>query len=454
MSDTPEGPPTDAPTPSLSQHLYKHPNTEPITTANTPSGEEAQSHVTLRKRNASRVERVADPIPATAYVLRPPKQTQQPAPRSTPSPHRPGPQISVVSKAKVTRNVNSPPEVPPESGALRAESQSGDGGKRGGARQACNASGELPPPVGRQEDSSIAYSSVDRANPSTGKHPAAKRKRDGAKNEKFESLQERAGSAGSLDELAAVFREPIDILHQYNSAPTKACFNLLEEIHERLSAHHEFPSADNSTESFSTIVSRSVVAPQKAIQSLSKTVESLKLAPLLAPTPAATTTLSYAQAAAAAPSPKTKAPPLPSGTDERILVRFDGPPPPIYHMRYDEIVRELNAHLAQLNLPLILFVQKQKTESPGLFIAPAQGKDGVAILMERWDSWTPAILPGCRVVPVVAHCFAQVDGIPFASVQSFKDLKREFEQLNPSLGTVVKEPRWKTPRQATPALRL
>ncbi|KAJ7017104.1 hypothetical protein C8F04DRAFT_1201024 [Mycena alexandri] len=111
--------------------------------------------------------------------------------------------------------------------------------------------------------------------------------------------------------------------------------------------------------------------------------------------------------------------------------------------RYDEIVSELNAHLVPLGLPSILFVSKQASESPGFFIAPCSSKEGVAILEERWADWAPGIVPGGRIVPVVAHCYVQVDGVAFASVESFESVVRQFKELNPTLGKVVGLPRWK-----------
>ncbi|KAJ7804486.1 hypothetical protein B0H14DRAFT_3774399 [Mycena olivaceomarginata] len=80
------------------------------------------------------------------------------------------------------------------------------------------------------------------------------------------------------------------------SASTKPCLDLLEAILERLMNHHEFPCADESRESFSAVVSRSVVSPVKtltaqveaqhrAIQGLAKTVKTLKNAPVLPPLP-------------------------------------------------------------------------------------------------------------------------------------------------------------------------
>ncbi|KAK6975022.1 hypothetical protein R3P38DRAFT_3478480 [Favolaschia claudopus] len=286
----------------------------------------------------------------------------------------------------------------------------------------------------------------------THKSPGTKRVRDTAKKEKFDGLKDKAESAVSLDELAEVLRESIGIMRTYNSAPTKTCFGLLDAIHERLAAHHELTDAVDDASTFSTVLSRAVVSP----------VESIKNAPLLSSTAATTTPASYTKVvASASPSPKPKPPPLPRGAEQRILVRFNGPPPSLLETdgttqessylrrRYDQILEEVNAHLAQLSLPGLLFVQKEKNESNGLFLAPLQGEEGVAILTERWDVWGPGILPGARIVPVATHTFIQIDGVQFGSVQSLSALKTEFEVRNPELGPVVGEPRWKnTPPNA------
>ncbi|KAK6988266.1 hypothetical protein R3P38DRAFT_3229132 [Favolaschia claudopus] len=286
----------------------------------------------------------------------------------------------------------------------------------------------------------------------THKSPGTKRVRDTAKKEKFDGLKDKAESAVSLDELAEVLRESIGIMRTYNSAPTKTCFGLLDAIHERLAAHHELTDAVDDASTFSTVLSRAVVSP----------VESIKNAPLLSSTAATTSPASYAKVvASASPSPKPKPPPLPRGAEQRILVRFNGPPPSLLETdgttqessylrrRYDQILEEVNAHLAQLSLPGLLFVQKEKNESNGLFLAPLQGEEGVAVLTERWDVWGPGILPGARIVPVATHTFIQIDGVQFGSVKSLSALKTEFEVRNPELGPVVGEPRWKnTPPNA------
>jgi hypothetical protein len=269
-----------------------------------------------------------------------------------------------------------------------------------------------------------------------------------AKKEKYLALRSRAASAPSLDELAVVLGETVATMKLYSaSAPTKPCLDLLQEILERLTNHHEYPCADESRESFSSVVSRAVSTPVKnlaaqvdaqhrAIQNLSKSVESLKNAPVLSASPS--TSPSYAKVVMST-TPKLKPPPLPNPSDERILVRFDGPVPPIFHLPYHQIIGELNAFLTLLGLPILAYAQKQSESS--LFIIP-HSKEGVAALTGRWNEWAPGILPGGRIAPVATHCFLQVDGIPFASASSLEDLKKEFEERNPALGSVVGTPTW------------
>ncbi|KAJ6469791.1 hypothetical protein C8R47DRAFT_1222863 [Mycena vitilis] len=438
--------------PIIDLHEHAKPADEPLIHNASPE------NVTVRR---SHPRRKVAPLPDDACILHSPKQSQQPTPRTTPSPHRPAPQIRVledfdVSGADATSlSASFPPEVTSQSGTPRAQSLSGGRGKRGGARQALTAQDELPPLAGRRVSSSTTPGSVDCTVPPV-KAPGKGRKQDVAKKEKYFELRDRAAAASSLDDLAAVLRSTIDVIRVYNTSPTAAGFQALEEIHERLAAHHELSGASDDATAFSTVVTRAVVAPvkalsslvegqQRAIQSLTKSLESLKNAPLTRGSPAPSTSpASYATVAAPAPAPpKPKQPPLPRGPEERILLRFNGPPPPIFHRPFSQILEELNAYLVSLSLPTLLFVEKEKRESPGLFIAPLLGKEGVAILMERWDVWAPGVLPGARIIPIAVHSFLQVDGVQFASVRSLATLKTEFEQRNAKLGPVVGDLQWK-----------
>ncbi|KAJ7854473.1 hypothetical protein B0H13DRAFT_2358486 [Mycena leptocephala] len=91
-------------------------------------------------------------------------------------------------------------------------------------------------------------------------------------------------------------------------------------------------------------------------------------------------------------------------------------------------------------LPILAYSQKYL--DCGIFLVPSTGKEGVAAPAERWNEWGPSILPGGRIVPVATHTILQVDGVPFSGAGSLDDLKREFEERNPSLGKVVGTPRW------------
>ncbi|KAJ7015789.1 hypothetical protein C8F04DRAFT_1205143 [Mycena alexandri] len=412
-------------------------------------------------RYAIQRARQVAPLPADAQFLHPAKPSQQPTPRSTPSPHRPSPQLSLTPrKSKLAGRIDDdgnviPPEVTSSPGVPRVQTRGGGGGgTRGGAHGVPEGQLGLPPLAGRHVDVEPNHLS-DAPAPPPGKVKSAKggARKVSAKKEKYETLHEEASTVDSLSGLGAILGEAILTMDAHRSTPTKACMALLKLIQERLVNHHEFPVADDSQVSFSATLTRAVVNPvkelaaqvevqQRAIQNMSKKLESTYNAPIL--TPPATPTGSYAEATSKPkPTPRLMEPPLPRGSGERILVRFTGPPPPLFTLRYDEIVKGLNAHLASLGLPAILFVQKQASESPGYFIAPCLGREGVAILEERWDEWAPGIIPGGRIVPVVAHCFVQVDGVAFASVESYESVARQFEELNPTLGKVVGLPRFK-----------
>ncbi|KAJ7726791.1 hypothetical protein B0H16DRAFT_1735508 [Mycena metata] len=377
-----------------------------------------------------------------------------------PSPHRPSPQISTRhvdnAASNVLEGVPYPPEVTSCPGSPRVKTRGrGGGGTRGGAHGVPEGQLGLPPLAGRRVDSNPSVNSDAPAQPS-GKAKLAKggTRKVSAKRDKFESLLNDAEEVGSLTGLATILGETLQTMDAHRSTPTKECMALLRRIQERLADHHELQASDDSQQTFSSLLSRAVVSPvkelsaqveaqQRAIQNLSKKLESVKNAPLV--TPPTSPSPSYANVATSKPkpTPRQPEPPLPRGSGEPILVRFSGPPPPLFSLRYDEIVSGLNAHLVPLGLPSILFVSKQANESPGFFIAPCSGKEGVAILEERWADWAPGIIPGGRIVPVVAHCYVQVDGVAFASVESFESVVRQFEELNPTLGKVVGLPRWK-----------
>ncbi|KAJ7126363.1 hypothetical protein C8R43DRAFT_1134954 [Mycena crocata] len=422
-------------------------------------------HVTVRRR------RVVPPLPKDAEVVHPPtphnKATN--ARRDTSSPYRPAPQIRVVKQkrddattAAFVSDESLSPEVTSGQGTPGVKTRSSAQGKRGGTRAARNASGESPPRADRQDSLPAPDITSDYAVDADESKPKKKQSsRDSAKREKYMALKERTEAAGSLDDLADILRETVATLKIYSgSPPTKPCLELLGHIQERLAQHHEFPAVAETAESFSTVVSRSVSAPvkaltvqveaqQRAILSLTKTVESIKNAPVLSPphsSPSSPST-SYANVAAAAPQPKPKPPPLPNPSDERILIRFNGPVPPILQLTYPQILAQLNAHLEALHLPTLMYTQKQSASS--LFIVP-KTKSDIDVLTRRWDEWGLAIFPGAHIAPAATYCFVQIDGIPFASAGSLADMKHQFEERNPALGRTVGTPVWvnKPPSEA------
>ncbi|KAJ7152595.1 hypothetical protein C8R43DRAFT_1127060 [Mycena crocata] len=321
---------------------------------------------------------------------------------------------------------------------------------------------ESPPRADRQENLPAPVDTSDAPDRATAGKAEKKKNpktRDSAKKERYDVLKGKAADAGGLDELARIFKETVDTMKLFSSSsPTKACFQLLDELVERLSNHHEFPSADESRESFGSILSRSVSSPVKdlsaqveannrVIQSLTKSLETLKNAPITPPSPHPSAAPSYAQKAASLPSTKTKPPPLPNPEDERMLVRFNGPTPSILGLTYPQILSELNAHLASLGLPPVVYTQKQSATS--IFVVPKTKAD-LGILTKRWDMWAPGIFPGAHMAPASTYCYIQIDGIPFATAGNLEEIKDDLEQGNPSLGKVVSPLMWvnKPPSEA------
>ncbi|KAJ7038620.1 hypothetical protein C8F04DRAFT_1255906 [Mycena alexandri] len=258
--------------------------------------------------------------------------------------------------------------------------------------------------------------------------------------------------------------EQVKTMRAYPTAPTKDCLAVLDALAARLKDHRTLPVVDEDRTTFSSVVARAVLDPvkslvaqveaqHKAIQSLAKTVESVKNAPLLSTlsppassAPHAPSNTSYAKTASTTPvSPRASYAPLPRDAGERVLVRFTGPPPPIFHLPYRELVEKLNELLVPMGLPEILFAQKQIKGVQGLYVAPATGKEGAEELTRRWNEWGPSLLPGGRVVPVVVHCFLQINGIPFAALGSMDEAARELERKNAELGLVRGTPRFVNP---------
>ncbi|KAJ7182535.1 hypothetical protein C8R43DRAFT_1116173 [Mycena crocata] len=455
--DTPSFNPESNPT----SNLISKPTIEAVIEESQASG-----NVTIRQRSR---RREVPPLPDDAQVVHPPRTPPKltGTPRATPSTHRPAPQIRVVVErvANATPSTSDPdtsatPDVNSTTRVPGARTRNGARAKRGGARVTPSASDESPPRADRQEKSPAPESSSDCIEiPIEIKKKT--RVRDSAKKDKFSELRSRTADAASLDELAVVLGETVATMRLYSSSsPTVICLKLLGEIHERIANHHEFPAADESRESFGTIVSRTVTAPvktlaaqlenqHKAIQSLTKTVESLKNAPILSPCPHSPSAPSYAKMTSSPPSPKEKekSPPLPNPSDERLLVRFNGPTPPVLGLPYPDILTQLNAHLASLNLPEMLYTQKQSATS--IFVVP-KTKTDLDVLTKQWDTWAPGIFPGAHLAPPETYCYIQVDGIPFTAAGSLVDSKHSFEERNPTLGKVVGTPVWvnKPPSEA------
>ncbi|KAJ7679857.1 hypothetical protein B0H17DRAFT_1206361 [Mycena rosella] len=256
---------------------------------------------------------------------------------------------------------------------------------------------------------------------------------------------ERIDDADSFDALAEVFGDVLQWT-QFNKTISVEFWKVLKAIQERLVNHLTIVRELETTSSFSALLLQSVSpalkqlaerseAQHKAIVSLSKELEKPKIQQIL----------SYAAVAAASASssrpaaPKPRPPPLPSPCEERILVRFDGETPPIFHASYPEIVSAVNKHLQFLSLPLLLYAQKQNASS--IFLVPSTPAKAT-VLAKEWLRWSPGILPGGRIAPVALHSHLQVDGILFRDVGDMKELKREFELRNPDLGKVIGTPTW------------
>ncbi|KAJ7879865.1 hypothetical protein B0H13DRAFT_1892029 [Mycena leptocephala] len=182
--------------------------------------------------------------------------------------------------------------------------------------------------------------------PPTARSPIATASKE--KQSAFLTLKDSALAATSLDDLAAAFRDLVTLIRDHRkSAPTTACLDTLNAFQSRLDAHHEFPREDETADSFSALLTKSVTAPiqiltaqlqaqHQAIQSLTKSVDSTKMAHIFsksgAPTPGPTPLL----------VPKPKPVPITSTPDERILLRCDGLAPPAFSLPYHELVPKLN----------------------------------------------------------------------------------------------------------------
>lgn len=400
-------------------------------------------NVTVRRSTRPRQPRAVSPIPDDSVVITPARQTKKLRKRKAKrDSHRPAPQVQehvTRDKLKATVNTTTAPDVTLDTGS------SGDAqGTRGGARAVpLRGSDGLPPCADRQENMPAPVNISDAAGVPTAPKPTGKPRVVSAKKERYLELRNAAAATASLDDLATVLGDTISAMRLLKGAPTIACLDLLDEIHARLTNHHEYPCVDESRESFASVVTRAVSVPvkslatqveaqQRAIATLTKTVETLKNAPVLAAKACGHGSFASVTASPAQPKPKTS--PLPNPEDERILVRFDGVVPSLLSLPYPRILATLNEGLSALGLPLLLYTQKHSDAS--IFIVPSN-KDDLRVLTERWSEWGPTVLPGGRVAPVATHCFLQVDGVPFAGAGTLEELAHGFEERNPQFGPVV-----------------
>ncbi|KAJ6545051.1 hypothetical protein DFH09DRAFT_1088253 [Mycena vulgaris] len=228
----------------------------------------------------------------------------------------------------------------------------------------------------------------------------------------------RTMDVAMLDEMASTFGDLVNLMRDYQtSAPTAACFDVLDTFRAHLEGHHEFPSEAEIADSFGALLTKSVSAPiqimsaqlqshQKALQSLSK---------------------SYATAASGTvdippkPCAKPRAASLPSLLDEHILVCCDGEIASLLQLPYHKMIPELNVLLARLSLPSVAYALHLNASS--VFLMP-DSKAAALTLVKSWDRWDA------------------VDGIPFAAAGNLDEIAREFEARNNQLGTVVGSPTW------------
>lgn len=329
---------------------------------------------------------------------------------------------------------------------------SGAQGKRGGTRNGHTARDASPPLADRHvlkpapvtSDEALGDSAQKPAAPSKGPATTSATKE---KQSAFLAIQENALAAASLDELAASFRSLVTLIRDHRkSAPTTACLDALGTFQARLAAHHEFPREEETTVSFSAILTKSVAAPiqlltaqlqaqQQSIQAISKSVDSVKTAQLTARACASSPLSSHETT----PSPKPKPVPITSTPDERILLRCDGEAPPIFGLHYHQLVPEVNATLVSLRLPEITCASRSK--DGGLFLVP-ESREAVSVLEKAWLLWGPKIFPGARIIPPAVYSHIQLDGIPYAAAPELKALASEIEERYPNLGPVVGTPNW------------
>ncbi|KAJ7930244.1 hypothetical protein B0H13DRAFT_2309713 [Mycena leptocephala] len=370
----------------------------------------------------------APSLPPDASLVSPPKSSSVPA-SPKPPPHRPAAQLRVFAETgspasnSFSALADAPDTVlgtesetrPPKdvTAAPRAD-QAGSGTrkKRGGAVAESSTQGLSPPPGGRQVTSTappVTSHSPSQQTPETNQPPCKAKEKAAA----FLNIQARSTAAESLDDMAGIFKDLVALMRDYkSSSPTAACFQALDSIQSRLENHHEFRREAETADTFSAILTKSVSAPMlalssqlqsqhKAIQALSKVVESVKLS-------GAQSNTDCVSSPPPSPPVKTKPVPLPSPSEERILVRCDGDAPPIFQLPYHQLIPQVNSVLSQMSLPLIKYASR--LNASGIFLVP-ESKEAVAILEKNWAQWGHVAFPGSRIAPPAVHCHIQVDGI-------------------------------------------
>jgi hypothetical protein len=402
------------------------------------------------------------PIPPDASLINPPHtpkaKTRQKRKKPT---HRPAPQISVTARVGTGRSANSfqvladiddatNEQVQPESShkvtADTRAASNGDGARR--KRGGTDTRGLSPPRGDRQVPESVPPVTSTTHAPqarSAAAPPRAAMSRE--KEALFVGLKERALAASSLDDLATSLCDLVRLMRDYRtSAPTVACFDALDAVQARLDNHHEFPRDAESAESFSALLTKTISAPvqimsaqlqaqHKALQGLTKSIESVKTSHM------SSGSCNHAPAGQPTPMPaKSKATtPLTNTPDERILLRCDGDPPQLFSAPYHDLVPALNAHLTPLGLPPIVCASRSK--DGGLFLVPGS-KEAVVVLVKEWERWGTSVLPGTRIVPPAIYSHIQVDGIPHAAAPDLEVLAKELAERYPELGPVVGRPVW------------
>ncbi|KAJ7713087.1 hypothetical protein B0H14DRAFT_3523595 [Mycena olivaceomarginata] len=215
------------------------------------------------------------------------------------------------------------------------------------------------------------------------------------------------------------------------SGPTAACFEALDAVHSRLEAAHEFPRDAESPESFSAILTKSMAAPiqimtaqlqahHKALQSLTKSVESIK-----APRPEAHAAAAAATAAQCQPRPPPpKTIPVASTPTSASSCAATAKPPQSSRSPSMNLFRRSIRSLPRSASPTSLARRVRRMVGCSLFRSRRgcqNPRRGVAAL-------GPEVFPGARVIPPSIPLNIQIDGIPHAAAPDLGLLATEFTE--------------------------